>query len=156
MDFQFYFKKMQSSEALKQMAIKKITERLAKYTNPTQKVHITFYEDGPNHSLNCGLSTLSGARFYAEATSDNMYNAIDMVAAKLRAQFERRKTKLQDHHKRFNPHKESFIYPVREATAAPDGMPADMELEAIDAEDIIKWEASSASTREQLKMQFAH
>lgn len=160
MDFQFYFKKMTSSEALKQVAVKKISERIEKYANPTQIVHVTFLQDGLNNTLHCSISTRSGTRVYAESTSENMYNAIDLVAHKLEAQFERQKSKKKNHHKRkFNPIKAAFFRPSLQKTRVNDQPIAlEYENEFIDADDIVKWEAAQAhsSNVQNLRMQIAH
>ncbi len=149
MDFQFYFKKMTSSETLKQVAIKKISERIEKYANPANTVHITFHQDGIHNTLHCSILTQSGAKLYAEATSENMYNAVDLVANKLETQFERRKSKAKNHHKRkFNPAKAAFFRPLRRAKGIEETpLTFEYENELIDAGDIIKWEASHSTSR---------
>lgn len=138
MDFQFYFKKMNSSETLKNITMRKITDRIDKYVDYSSKVRVTFFEDGNLKHINCGVAATNGSNLHAEGSSENIFNAIDIITQKLESQFQRRKTKLKSRHKlRWNLEKiENLLQSHKNTTAEDDG------LEAIDAADIVKFEAA--------------
>ncbi|SMF40902.1 ribosome hibernation-promoting factor, HPF/YfiA family [Pseudobacteriovorax antillogorgiicola] len=139
MDFQFYFKKMESSEALKLLARKKLTDQLFKIMGTPSKVHLTFFVEGNAQSAHCSITTRNGTKLYAEATSDNMYNAIDLLCHKLFAQVQRCKTRVLSKQKRRFP--QIALLNTESAEATNDEY-------AIDAGDIIKMEAALRPYRE--------
>jgi ribosomal subunit interface protein len=137
MDFQFYFKKMTSSDSLKNMAIKKISDKIHKFADFSSKVHVTFFMNGTQKHVHCGVSAADGTTLFAEGHSENIFNAIDIIAQRLEAQFQRRKTKQKNRQKRRQL--EFFSTPV--ITGQRPRL-ADEFNEPIDAADIIKLEAA--------------
>ncbi|MFW7381455.1 MAG: ribosome hibernation-promoting factor, HPF/YfiA family [Oligoflexus sp.] len=138
MDFQFYFKKMNSSETLKDLAIRKISDRIEKYVNKSSKVRMTFYVDGNMKHVTCGVAAADGDHFHAEGSSENIFNAIDIIAQKLESQFQRRKTRFKNRYKqRWDMEKiESLLNSQKKHRLESDG------LDFIDAGDIVKFEAA--------------
>ena len=93
MVFQFYFKKMQSSDFLKSLSQKKFTEIIERFVGQTGLVRITFLSEKNEQKIDCHLQGWNGTVLHASGTSDNMYATIDVVAQKLEAQLMRHKMK---------------------------------------------------------------
>ncbi len=95
MMFQFYFKKMGSSESLKHLSQKKLSDVIERHVGNHGTVRVTFLEEGSTHKILCNLQGWNGRVIHATAASDNMYAAIDVIAHKLEAQLMRLKPKIK-------------------------------------------------------------
>ncbi len=138
MDFLFYFRKMDTSESLKSLAQRKLSDRICKYIGAPEKIHLTFYLDGSQHSIHCSLTAPNGNRVFAEASSDNMYSAIDILCGKIEAQLHRCKSKRKAKHRRQH-------WPTPIFYSNPSHFNLD---DSIDASDVIKLEAAIRPFRE--------
>ena len=127
MQFQFYFKQMESSEALKSYAQDKIENLVNKFVTKPIEVHVTFAVDKTRQSVNCVLVGGDGFNINEDVTSHDMYVSIDKMASKLGAQLRKKKEKLK-HHKTKRP-----IKMIDQSAPVEDNY-------SIDAEDIIKYE----------------
>lgn len=95
MIFQFYFKKMSSSEFLKDLSKKKLTDVAQRYVGLPGSIHMTFQHVRNEHSIHCRLQSWEGQVVHASCTCDNMYAAVDLVAHKVEAQLARQKIRAQ-------------------------------------------------------------
>ena len=93
MDIQFYFRKMESSEALSKLAKRKLRDQLFKVMGIPAKVRITFMIEGKRQTIHCAIVAKSGSTIHAEASSDNMYSSIDILCQKLLTQVHRKSPK---------------------------------------------------------------
>lgn len=103
MIFQFYFKKMSSSEFLKDLSKKKLTDIVERYVGLPGNIHMTFQHVKSEHTIQCRLQSGIGPVVHATGTSDNMYAAVDLIAHKIEAQLARHKLRAQ---------KKSRIHPL--------------------------------------------
>ena len=138
MDFQFYFRKMDSSESLKSLAERKLSDRLQKHVGIPEKIHLTFYLDGSQHYIHCSLTTAHGQKIFAEASSETMYAAIDILCSKVEAQLKRQKSKQRAKERRTH-------WPTPVYYSNPSHFHLD---DSIDAADVIKLEAAIRPFRE--------
>lgn len=133
MQFQFSFKHMDSSDALRKYSEEKIREKVAKFVSKPIEALTTFSVDRHNHKVTCHLVAGDNFRTQVEATSDDMYNSVDRMIDKLEVQLKKQKEKLKDHKK--SP-KISDLSPeplMVESEMDPDDV-------AVDAGDVIKLE----------------
>ena len=130
MQFQFYFKHMESSEALKSYAKDKIENLVNRFVTKPIDVSVTFAVDNKTRqTVNCVLVGGDGFNINEDVTSPDMYGSIDKMATKLGNQLRKKKEKLK-HHKTKKPLK---MYD--QAQPVEDNY-------TIDAEDIIKYESA--------------
>ena len=127
MEIRCTFKKMNSSDALRQQAEQKIGEKVEKLSTKPISAHVVFSVYKHQHKVHCSLSGGDGFDFEVEASSEDMYASIDMLVDKLEAQLKRRKERLKKHK---NSHNVKQLDPI---SAIP-------EEPAMDAEDVIKLE----------------
>jgi ribosomal subunit interface protein len=92
MMFQFYFKRMGSSENLKDLSQRKITDVVGRLLGDTGLVRLTFTKEKSGSRIHCSLKARNGQIIHAIASSDNMYASIDVLAQKIEAQLTRMKT----------------------------------------------------------------
>jgi ribosomal subunit interface protein len=95
MMFQFYFKKMGSSETLKELSQRKLSDLVERFVGANGLIRITFQTERNAQRVLCHLQAHNGLTVRASAASDNMYANLDAVAHKLESQLLREKTKLQ-------------------------------------------------------------
>lgn len=100
MMFQFYFKKMGSSETLKGLSEKKLSDLVERFVGANGLVRITFQTEKNAQRVLCNLQGHNGQTYQASASSDNMYANLDAVAHKLETQLQRVKTRGQRHKSR--------------------------------------------------------
>lgn len=93
MVFQFYFKKMHSSEALKSLSQRKLTDVIERFIGDSGLVRITFSTEKTEQKIHCYFQGWNGTILNASGASENMYATIDLVAQKLEAQLARHKMK---------------------------------------------------------------
>lgn len=95
MMFQFYFKKMGSSETLKDISQRKLSDLVERFVGANGLVRITFETERNAQRVLCHLQGHNGQNFRASAASDNMYANLDVVAHKLESQLLKEKTRTQ-------------------------------------------------------------
>ncbi len=95
MIFQFYFKKMPSSEFLKNLSQRKLTDVIERFVGSTGLVHLTFHDERKEHHVHCRLHSWTGTVLHVSSADENMFAAIDKVAQKLEAQLSRHKVRTQ-------------------------------------------------------------
>lgn len=95
MMFQFYFKSMGSSESLKVLSQRKLTDVIERFADTTGLVRITFLSERGSQKILCTMKSSNGLVIYASASSDNMYATVDAIAHKVESQLMRKKTRSQ-------------------------------------------------------------
>lgn len=93
MMFQFYFKKMGSSETLKDLSERKLSDLVERFIGKNGLVRVTFQTDKNAQRVLCLLQGHNGQSYRASASSNNMYANLDAVAHKLETQLLRVKTR---------------------------------------------------------------
>lgn len=78
--------------------------RLKRHFDQLLTIHFTIEVQKLVHKAEATL-TVSGNRIHADATSDNMYAALDALADKLDRQIIKHKEKLKDHHPKEGSHR---------------------------------------------------
>lgn len=92
MNYQFYFKKMKTSEALIDYAKRKLSKKIEQLSAKHDVVSITFFKDETNNISCCRLNS-GNANLGTEFSSKNMYCAVDKLAQKLKELLRRNKEK---------------------------------------------------------------
>ena len=133
MQFQFSFKHMDTSKALSEYAETKIKEKILKFSTKPIEAHLTFSVDKHNHAAHCKVVGGDGFNVQVDALSEDMYATVDKMVDKLEAQLKKHKEKLKDH--KLNNHKS-------ERLQALTGGGSQFEDDAVDAEEIVKFEAA--------------
>ncbi len=105
MMFQFYFKKMGSSDTLKDLSERKLSDLVQRFIGSNGLVRITFQTEKNAQRVLCHLQGHNGQSYRASASSDNMYANLDAVAHKLETQLLRVKTRSAGHSQK---HKSRF------------------------------------------------
>ena len=103
MMFQFYFKKMGSSETLKDLSQRKLSDLVERFVGANGLVRITFQTERNTQRVLCHLQGHNGQSFRASASSGNMYANLDTVAHKLESQLLKEKTRFQRQKSRMQP-----------------------------------------------------
>jgi putative sigma-54 modulation protein len=88
------FKNMESSDALKDYALKRLS-KMDKYIDRTGEAHVVLSIEKRRHKADVTL-TADGAVINAVEITEDLYAAIDMVMDKLERQIKKHKQKLQD------------------------------------------------------------
>lgn len=140
MDFLFSFKHMDTSDALQNYAEEKIKEIIGKFISKPTKTHVTFSVDRHNHLAHCAVSGGDGVNLQVEHTCTDMYASVDKMVDKLESQLKRHKEKLKE--KKGDP--SGYRVRDKKLSVAAGGRKkeVDIENEAIDAEDILKFETA--------------
>lgn len=125
MMFQFYFKSMGSSESLKILSQRKLTDVIERFADGTGLVRITFLSERGSQKMHCTMKGWSGRTIHASAASDNMYATVDAIAHKLESQLMRKKTRSQKRKERFPDYELSTSWEVE--TFEDDFEPGDEE-----------------------------
>ena len=99
MQFDFHFRNLDASEAMKAYAADKLT-KLEKYLRPPSDAHVTFSVERHLQSIDVILSS-AGERYQGRAEQEDMYASIDLVIDKLLRQLKRARG--QDHNHRRGP-----------------------------------------------------
>lgn len=94
MQIDITFKNMDSSDALRDYASKRLS-KLDKYIDRPTEVHLVLSVEKRRHQADVTVSA-DGAMINAVETTEDMYAAIDMVMDKLERQIKKHKDKLQD------------------------------------------------------------
>lgn len=94
MEFHFYFKNMQVSEALKEYARKRCEEIFVRQSKDPVKVHVTFAIEHQTCHTTVEMSAKSGFKAEAKVTGPNMYTLVDQAWQKIERQLHKHKAKL--------------------------------------------------------------
>lgn len=99
MNYQFSFRHMDVSDALKDFAEKKLEKSLAHMTEIPHRVHMVFEEEVGSISVRCDVSASGHHDFHVSHVSENAYESVDKAILKLENQFkkvkpDRRRSKL--------------------------------------------------------------
>lgn len=130
MRFQFSFKHMDSSEALKNYAEGKLRQEIQKFATKPVECHLTFAVDRHNHTTHLSFNGGDGFLFQVDYTCTDMYGSVDHVVDKLETQLRKQKEKIK-HHKGHKSKRD--LVNVVERT---------FDNAEIDAADILKYEAA--------------
>ncbi|MBN2693953.1 ribosome-associated translation inhibitor RaiA [bacterium] len=89
------FRKTDSSDALKEYAVKKVG-KLQKYLNSSFEADVILEAHKNHHLASVNISSNTGINIQGEEQSDNMYASIDLVIAKLERQIKKHRQKLRE------------------------------------------------------------
>lgn len=125
MQFRYVFKKMESSETLKDYTESKLRDKISKYVTKPIEVQVTFSVDKHNQQVRCSLIGGDGFNIDVEHTCSDIYASVDNMIDKLTVQLQKQKDKIKDY-KRHNK----------------DGSIRTMEYseDYIDADEIVEYE----------------
>jgi ribosomal subunit interface protein len=138
MQFQFAFKHMDVSEALKSYAEEKLVEKIQKFVTKPIDAKVTFAVDRHKHTAHCSFHAGGGFNFEVEHCCDDMYASFDRMVDKLEKQLRKHKEILKDH--RHRNVADAVELMANQAAEAQDSSGSDDEL--VDAGDIVKFEKS--------------
>jgi len=102
------FKNMDSSDALKDYALKRLS-KMDKYIDRTAEAHVVLSVEKRRHKADVTL-TANSAKINAVEITEDLYAAIDMVMDKLERQIKKHKEKLQG--KKTQQGKASQLLPI--------------------------------------------
>ena len=129
MKFQFTFRHMETSDALKSYAEEKINQEIQKFSSKPVDCHITFSVDRYNHSAHVAFNAGDGFSFQAEHTCTDMYGSVDHMVTKVETNLRKQKEKIKNH--KGNSFKKNINFSGRA-----------YETAEIDAADILLYEAA--------------
>jgi putative sigma-54 modulation protein len=95
METTFTFRNMESTEALRDHTLDKLT-RLHKYLIQPAAAHCIFKLEGPRHVAEITLST-KGGRYVGLESSNDMYTSIDGAVDNIVKQLSRHKERVKEH-----------------------------------------------------------
>ena len=157
MEIQFYFKDMNSSDALRDYADMKIRDKIFKLSSKPIMAHVTFSMQPPKKKVHLHLHAGDGGSSEVEIIDEDMYAAIDKMVDTLEEQLRRQKERLKDHRNIFARASKvgdlfrgsysrlvRFGKKVATRSSAPVGVPGtpDTEEAPIDASEVLKLEAA--------------
>ena len=96
LEVSYYFKGMDTSEAVREYAEKR-SQKFEKYISSPTQVKWNFEVQHDSHHAKCHLSN-GQVNDVADATSNDMYQSIDTAMEKLAHQLQKQKEKLTSHH----------------------------------------------------------
>jgi len=126
---------MKRSDVLVEFAQPKILARIEKYSTKPIDAHVTFTKEGFNFTVRCNIKGGDGFNSQVEASSDDIYNALDSVLAKLDGQLKKQKEKLKRH--KF-PEADNIVRHLR--LVSSESSMDDWDSVPVDAADVIKYE----------------
>lgn len=88
---------MEVTDALKNHVLEKM-QRIERHFDHISSSNVVLQVEKTRHQAEATIHT-KGSTLHANAESDNMYAAIDLLADKLDSQVRKRKQKVQDHHR---------------------------------------------------------
>lgn len=91
----FTFRNMDSTEALREHTMEKLT-KLDKYLIKPGTAHVIFNMDGSRHVAEITLN-IKGGRYIGIETTNDMYTSIDSAVEKLKKQIKRTKERIKNH-----------------------------------------------------------
>jgi putative sigma-54 modulation protein len=156
MEMKFFFKQMESSEALRNYAEGKIRGKVNKLSSKPVMAQVTFMVVPPKNKIHLHLHAGDGGNIEVEVLDDDMYAAVDKLIDKLDIQLRRQKEKLKGHRNVFARARklgEYFYGPYsklvgfglkgQRGLAQPAVAPGTAEgADAIDASEVLKLEAA--------------
>lgn len=98
LDTTFTFRNMDSTDALRNHTLDKLT-KLDKYLFKPTTAHVIFNVDGSQHVAEITLN-LKGKRLVGMGASNDMYTSIDDAVDRLKKQMSKTKELAKDHHQR--------------------------------------------------------
>lgn len=119
MKFHYFFKHIDSSEALMEHADEKLL-RVCRFLLKDGKGEVYFSKSKLDWKIDITIRSAHG-HFAARAKAENLYMAVDMAADKLEKQLLKRKTKVQ-HHKNYEKSREGRLELLNESLEM-DGRP---------------------------------
>ncbi len=130
MNTMYYFRHMDSSEALKYEIEQRLVglEPLIQTSTP---IHVTFSVSHDSYTVHIGLHARNNSHVEVEEKSDDMHKSIDMAFESLRRVVTREKEKQTHHHIKIDP----FIAQAKAAAVITKEID---ELEYVDAEQILR------------------
>lgn len=140
MQMQFFFKQMASSKALEDYARNKLAEKISRFVNKPVEAQIDFSVQNNTHHVHCTIKGGDGFNIEGNADSHDMYASVDLMVDKLVAQLKKQKEKLKSHKGNSNVRSLTEYAGNRKAAEGPD---------YVDAEDILKYEATRRKLRGQ-------
>jgi ribosomal subunit interface protein len=154
MEMQFYFKEMDSSDALRDYAELKIRDKVSKLSSKPVMAHVTFSLQPPKRKIHLHLHAGDGVSSEVEIVDEDMYAAIDKMVDTLEEQLRRQKEILKDHRNIFarasklgdlfrGPYSRLVRFGKNVATRSAQPMAAAETGEIpIDASELLKLEAA--------------
>lgn len=130
MRFQFSFKHMETSDALKAYAENKLRLEIQKFSTKPVECHLTFSVDRFNHCAHLSFNGGDGFSFQVEHTCTDMYGSVDHMVDKLETQLRKQKEKLKSH--KGGKSRRDIVYLSERG----------IDNAEIDAGDILKYEAA--------------
>ena len=131
MQLRFSFKHMKSSNAVRELAEKKILSKVERYSTKPIEVAVTFSVEKHQHTINCVVKGGDGFNFQVSATSEDMYGSVDLMADKLEIQLRRQKEKVKKHKSKDNLRHLPHVTPKSKD---------DCDHVPVDAGDLLKYE----------------
>jgi len=131
MQISFSFKHMETSEALKEHAEKKLGEKLRKFATKNIKAIVFFSVERMKHKATVKVTGGDGFNFEVSSDSHDMYVTVDQLVEKLTNKMKKHKEKLKNHKKVSN---------VRTLPVRHQWDKLDSDSVPVDAEDLIKYE----------------
>lgn len=132
MQFQFSFKHMDASPALRQYTEEKVGSLIRKFVTKPIEVQMTFSVSDHRYMASCSLVSGDGFSMQVEHRCNDMYGSVDRLLDKLSVQLKRKKDKLKKH-KGTRTHRQLRY-------TDPDAI--DYNNAEIDAADIVAFEQS--------------
>jgi putative sigma-54 modulation protein len=117
MQIDITFKNMESSDALKDYAFKRLS-KMERYIDRTGEAHIVLSIEKRRHIADVTF-TVDGAVINAVEITEDLYAAIDMVLDKLERQVKKHKQKMQDKkgsQSKTSPQEETAVAPAKKTT----------------------------------------
>lgn len=136
MVFQLTFKQMESSDALSDYAEKKFSQVIRKFVTKPVHIHVTFTVEKMDHQLHLSMNAGDGFALTIEEVGLDMYAVIDSAVDKLTRNLRKKKERLKEHKG------SKFSKVLERATTVLRSKKVRDEMEAIDAGDILKFEAT--------------
>ena len=130
MNILYYFRHMDSSEALK-FEVEQRLAGLEPIIQTSTPIHVTFSVAQAIYTVHVGLHARNNSHVEVEEASDDMHKSIDMVFESLRRVVTREKEKQTHHHVKADPF-------ATQAHAAELASHAADELEYVDAEAVLR------------------
>ena len=131
MKIRYLFNKTKHSDDLIQYTEEKLLKILDKYTEKSIEAVISFHQEGVSYKADCHYFGGKSLNIKVEGKSLDLFESVDFMLHKLESQLRRKKEKLKDHHLR-----DQKISQILDPSPKED----DWDDEAIDAEDVIKYE----------------
>ncbi len=108
MNFQYYFRHMTSSDALKYEVEKKMSSGLEGLILSSTPIHVTFSIEAGQCKIHVGLHARNNALIEAEAVTDDMHKSVDEVMDTLHRLLSQEKDRLLRHQTKVDPFREAF------------------------------------------------